>query len=75
MPKILPMEPFWDMFAGCLTKCVPWIHTGTGSLQPRQGEKQHLADKGSKWLVPDEWNKDMPQALASEEAIKRAWNP
>jgi len=29
--------------------------------EPYWSEKQHLAQKGSKWLVPDEWNKDMPQ--------------
>ncbi|CAE7458892.1 SEC14 [Symbiodinium natans] len=28
---------------------------------PHWSEKAHLADKGSKWLVPDEWYKEMPK--------------
>lgn len=28
---------------------------------PFWSEKAHLADKGSKWLVPDEWSKEMPK--------------
>ncbi|CAE7721376.1 SEC14, partial [Symbiodinium pilosum] len=28
---------------------------------PYWSEKAHLADKGSKWLVPDEWYKEMPK--------------
>lgn len=55
----LELHEDWHCAQCLLAVCK--LEPGENIDEPYWSEKQHLAQKGSKWLVPDEWNKDMPQ--------------
>eukprot|EP00913_Durusdinium_trenchii_P024577 g23071.t1 len=55
----LELHEDWHCAQCLLAVCK--LEPGENIDEPYWSEKQHLAKKGSKWLVPDEWNKEIPQ--------------